>query len=145
MGRTPLCSWQPLLVLSLPPKLITFTKPIQLQGVITKYLWFPMKLQELKTQPELKPQLKGQVGWLAGSRGVASRVTRSRASWNAFYSSWLIFIATTHFIVHLGISLCLVHQATPREPRAAIASQVLLTYPAHLGILPHAYLLCHYF
>ena len=36
-------------------------------------------------------------------------------------------------------------QPTPREPRAAIASHVLLTYPAHLGILPHAYLLCHYF
>ena len=25
----------------------------------------------VETQPELKPQLKGQVGWLAGSLGVA--------------------------------------------------------------------------
>ena len=41
-------------------------------------------------------------------------------------------------------SVIILIQATPREPRAAIASHVLLTYPAHLGILPHAYLLCHY-
>ena len=42
-----------------------------------------------------------------------------------------------------SLSLFLI-QATSREPLAAIASHILLTYPAHLGILPHAYLLCHY-
>ena len=44
----------------------------------------------------------------------------------------------------LPLSHIVLHQATPREPRAAIASHVLLTYPAHLGIHSHAYLLCHY-
>ena len=43
-----------------------------------------------------------------------------------------------------SLSLFLI-QATPREPRAAIASHDLLTLLTHLGILPHAYLLCHYF
>ena len=49
------------------------------------------------------------------------------------------------FILTPIFSVIILIQATPREPpRAAIASSVLLTYPAHLGIHSHAYLLCHY-
>ena len=48
------------------------------------------------------------------------------------------------FILTPIFSVIILIQATPREPRAAIASRVLLTYPAHLGIHSHAYLLCHY-
>ena len=48
------------------------------------------------------------------------------------------------FILTPIFSVIILIQATPRKPRAAIASRVLLTYPAHLGIHSHAYLLCHY-
>ena len=48
------------------------------------------------------------------------------------------------FILTPIFSVIILIQATPREPRAAIASRVLLTYPAHLAIHSHAYLLCHY-
>ena len=48
------------------------------------------------------------------------------------------------FILTPIFSVIILIQATPREPRAAIASRVLLAYPAHLGIHSHAYLLCHY-
>ena len=48
------------------------------------------------------------------------------------------------FILTPIFSVIILIQATPREPRAAIASRVLLTYPAHLGIHSHTYLLCHY-
>ena len=53
--------------------------------------------------------------------------------------TWVFFLMPIS-----SLSLFLI-QATPREPRAAIASRVLLTYPAHLGILPHAYLLVSLF
>ena len=38
------------------------------------------------------------------------------------------------FILTPIFSVIILIQATPREPRAAFASRVLLTYPAHLGI-----------
>ena len=64
--------------------------------------------------------------------------------WQLLHMSYSHTQHTWVFILTPFFSVIILIQATPREPRAAIASRVLLTYPAHLVIHSHAYLLCHY-
>ena len=58
------------------------------------------------------------------------------------------FTCLTHIPSTPGYSHLLCHYSNSSNPsgapRAVIASHVLLTYPAHLGIHSHAYLRCHY-